>query len=487
VSIYRMRKRFARRMRQIMLAFAIIFIASIFFTFGEARIKWGKAPEGWEVVARVDKTEITREEFNSRLAAEFRAYRGEPGISLYVPLKASVLEGMIEEALKLQAAKAMGVKVVRREIRRALEEMVDSEIQAMKSMFPSERRFERFVKHKYGSMSVLRRDTERKLRSDPQFMASLKLSLLFKKLEEKVKAGVRVTEKDLLQQYDRVRLRQIVIRVDKKGGKALKLAQELAGRARRGEDFADLARKFSDDEGSAPLGGDIGWIGRGTRPEPFERLAFSLREGQIGGPIRVGDAFYILKCEGRKRELPKDFEKRKGQLLDDLRRRRQMEAWFGFVEGLKRRAKIEILDPELAAYKAYSEGDYRRAYELYKRAAEMVGRVYNAGGDPFFKPGPLYYQISLVCERLGKKGEAISWLKRAWEETQEPEVALRIGDLLRDMGKRGEAVEAYKQAREFAYEDPYIHQRLKSAFESLGLKEEAEREKRWLEEYYKGK
>ena len=487
MSIYRMRKKFARRMRQVMLAFAIVFFASIFFIFGEARVKGSRMPKEWKVVARVDKTEITRDDFNARLAREFKAYGGEPSIAIFVPLKASVLDGMIEEILKLRAAKAMRIKVEKKDIRKALDEMVDSEIQALKNRFPSERRFKRFVKHKYGSMSALRRDTERGLRSDPELMAALKLSLLFRKLEERVKERVKVTERDLLEQYDRVRLRQIVIKVDKKRGEeeAGRLARKLAERARKGEDFAELAKRFSDDKESARLGGDIGWIGRGVKPEPFERVAFSLKKGQVGGPVKVGGAFYILKCEDRKRELPKDFKNRKKQLLDDLRRRRQMEAWFEFVEGLKRRAKIEVFDPELAAYRAFAEGNFKRAYELYKKAVEMLSRIQEAGGDPFFRPGPLYYQISLVCERLGKKDEAISWLRKAWVETEEPEVALRIGDLLKEMGKKKEAIEAYKQAREYAFDDPYIHQRLKRAFESLGLKEEAEKEKRWLEEYYR--
>ena len=481
-----MRKRFARRMRQFMLAFAIIFFASIFFIFGEARINGGRMPKEWRVVAKVDRTEITRNDFNARLAQEFRAYGGEPGIAVYVPIKASVLDRMIEEVLKVRAAKAMRVKVGRRDIRKAIDEMVDSEIQALKGRFPSERRFKRFVKHKYGSMTTLRRDIERKLRSDPELMASLKLSLLFRKLEEKVRAKVKVEEEDLLKQYDMVRIRQIVIKVGKKRGEgeARKLARRLAERARKGEDFSKLAEKFSEDEKSARLGGDIGWIKRGTKPEPFERVAFALKKGEVSEPVKVGDAFYILKCEGRKRELPKDFERRKKQLLEDLRRRRQTEAWFQFLDDLRRRAKIEVLDPELAAYRAYAEGNYKRAYELYKKAVKMLERVEEAGGDPFFRPGPLYYQISLVCERLKKEEEAVSWLRRAWEETEDPEVALRIGDILKDMGRKEEAIKAYKQAREYASDDPYIHQRLKSAFESLGLKEEAEKEKKWLDEYY---
>lgn len=488
MSIYKMRKKFARRMRQVMLLFAIIFTLSIFFIFGEARVKGGKTPKEWEVVARVGGVEITRDAFNLRLNREFREYGREPGIALYVPLKASVLDGTIEEILKVRAAKEMRIKVRRGDIRKALDELVDSQIQALKSRFASERAFRRFVKHRYGDMSTLRRDIERKLRTDPEFMRALKLSVLFDKLRQKVTSKVKVGEADLLRQYEMVRLRQIVIEFGKgkrKREEALKLARQLAERAKRGEDFAQLARKFSDEKGSARLGGDIGWIGRGVKPPPFEEVAFSLKKGEVGGPVEVGGAFYVLKCEDRKRELPKDFQKKKRQLLESLRSRKETEAWFDFLDRLKRRARIEILDPELAAYKAFAEGNYKRAYALYKKAVEMLRRVQAAGGDPFFRPGPLYYQIALVCERLGKKQEAISWLRKAWDETEEPEVALKIGDILKEMGKKKGAVEAYKQAREYAYDDPYIHQRLRDAFESLGLKREAEKERKWLDEYYK--
>lgn len=477
-----MRKKFARRMRQVMLAFAIVFCASLFFFFGEARMTERKVPKEWAVVALVDEAKITREEFNFRLSREFRAYGGELNISLYVPLKASALEGMIEEMLKLRAAKAMRVKIEKRDMRKALEECVDGEVEALKSRFVSERRFKRFVKHKYGNLQVLRRDIERRLRSDSEFMDAFKLWLLFRELEERVKSRVKVSEEELLSQYDMVKLRQIVIKTDKRR-EARKLAEELARRAKKGEDFLELARKYSEEERSAELEGDIGWVGRGEKPELFERLAFSLKKGQVGGPVKVGDAFYILKCEDRKRELPKDFEKKKREMLETMRTQRQMEAWFNFLESLRRQAKIQILDPELAAYKAFIEGNYKRAYELYKKALDTSRLVQEAGGDPFLRLGPLYHQIALVCERLEKRKEAVSWLRKAWTETEEPEVALKIGDLLKELGKKKEAIEAYKQAREYAYEDPSIHQRLKQAFESLGLKEEAQREQKWLDEY----
>ncbi len=67
---------------------------------------------------------------------------------------------------------------------------------------------------------------------------------------------------------------------------------------RGGEDFANLARQFSDDPGSRQEGGDLGWFRRGSDlASEFEDAAFRLREGEVVGPVETSFGAHIIKVE----------------------------------------------------------------------------------------------------------------------------------------------------------------------------------------------
>lgn len=74
-------------------------------------------------------------------------------------------------------------------------------------------------------------------------------------------------------------------------------AERILEMLREGEDFADLARRFSEDPGSAPRGGELGWVRQGTMVEAFEDIAFQLRRGQISGVVETGFGAHIIRVE----------------------------------------------------------------------------------------------------------------------------------------------------------------------------------------------
>ena len=82
-------------------------------------------------------------------------------------------------------------------------------------------------------------------------------------------------------------------------GKALQKAREILRQAREGADFAQLAREYSQDYGSAQQGGDLGWNSRGGWVKPFADAAFGAGVGQIVGPIRSQFGWHIIKVTGR--------------------------------------------------------------------------------------------------------------------------------------------------------------------------------------------
>lgn len=77
------------------------------------------------------------------------------------------------------------------------------------------------------------------------------------------------------------------------------LAQKVAGEARAGKNFAQLATAYSKDPGSAMRGGDLGWFTKGRMVPEFEKAAFGARVGDVVGPVRSPFGLHVIKVTGR--------------------------------------------------------------------------------------------------------------------------------------------------------------------------------------------
>jgi hypothetical protein len=71
--------------------------------------------------------------------------------------------------------------------------------------------------------------------------------------------------------------------------------QEVLTRARRGDDFAALAREFSDEPGANTSGGDLGVFGHGQMVPPFEQAVFALAVGGISDIVETSFGYHVIK------------------------------------------------------------------------------------------------------------------------------------------------------------------------------------------------
>lgn len=102
--------------------------------------------------------------------------------------------------------------------------------------------------------------------------------------------------------------------------KAKEKATALLEQVRKAPDsFADVARKNSQDPGSAPSGGDLDFFGRGAMVKPFEDAAFSLKKGEISDLVESDFGFHIIKLADIKAPKQKSFEELKAGIENDLR------------------------------------------------------------------------------------------------------------------------------------------------------------------------
>src|SRR5271156_1753207 len=94
-----------------------------------------------------------------------------------------------------------------------------------------------------------------------------------------------------------------------------KKAQGILDQAKKGANFEDLAKKYSEDPGTKDKGGDLGWIVQGQTVPEFEKTAFSLDKDQISGLVKTQYGFHIIKVLDKESAHTKPFE----EVRDSLR------------------------------------------------------------------------------------------------------------------------------------------------------------------------
>ena len=114
--------------------------------------------------------------------------------------------------------------------------------------------------------------------------------------------------------------------------KARTKATELTSRARGGESFPDLAEKYSEDPGSAKLGGKLGVVRPGTMVKPFEETVFSLQEGDISDPVRTEYGFHVIQLDKVTQSKVQPFDEVREEIENEVLRLRAEEQFNELAE-----------------------------------------------------------------------------------------------------------------------------------------------------------
>ena len=118
---------------------------------------------------------------------------------------------------------------------------------------------------------------------------------------------------------EQIRASHILLKSEGKDDAAVKTrAEELLKQAKSGADFADLAKKYSEDEGSAKNGGDLDYFSKGRMVPEFEQVAFTLQPGQLSDLVKTSYGYHIIKLVDRKTVTTKTLAEVRQQLNDQL-------------------------------------------------------------------------------------------------------------------------------------------------------------------------
>jgi peptidyl-prolyl cis-trans isomerase C len=201
-------------------------------------------------LARIGDRQVTADEFRQLLRAMREAGRTDTTLETLTPLgRERLLNALVEKDLYALAAREDGLD--RREDVRFWIDQAVTEVLAKK-----------YLEHKARQVDV----------SDAALRAFYD------------------AHPDLLATPRRVKVRHIVLASKAEADAAL-------AEARAGREFAQLAQARSVDTATRTQGGDLGWLTRGVMVPAFEDLAFSLKRGEVGGPVETRLGFHVVKLD----------------------------------------------------------------------------------------------------------------------------------------------------------------------------------------------
>jgi peptidyl-prolyl cis-trans isomerase D len=187
----------------------------------------------------------------------------------------------------------------------------------------------------------------------------------------KAEAGLQVTRDDLRTYYDQHRdqyrvpeqtkVSHIWIKMpmpgadgkvdDKRVAEAQHRADDLLKQIKGGAKFDDLAKKYSEDPGSANVGGSLGWIGRGQATPEFEKVAFSMPKGQISDVVKSSDGFHIIRVDDKQDAHVKSLDEVQAEIEPVIKHQKGQQAAQKLAEDLLKQARAQGLDAAAAAQK----------------------------------------------------------------------------------------------------------------------------------------
>ena len=163
-----------------------------------------------------------------------------------------------------------------------------------------------------------------------------------------VAAQIPVSDADAKSYYDQnlkqytmgeqVRARHILIKVDKNASAAEQAAAKakaekvLAEVRKHPKDFAQLAKKYSQDPSSAEVGGDLGFFGKGMMVKPFEDAAYQLKKNEISDLVKTDYGYHIIQVTDIKPAKVHSFDEVKDEIVADIRKQQAAKKYSEMAE-----------------------------------------------------------------------------------------------------------------------------------------------------------
>lgn len=299
-----------------------ILVGILIFTAG---CQGGSIGKNKEIVAKVGDKVIGLDLYNKKLSfikQEIESQYGDKiwsmdinGKTYLQVIQETVLEQMINEEAVIQHMKKKNIKIAPKEIQTEYNNY-------MKNVKES-KEWDKFLKDNGIDEKFIKEQIETNLymqQFQEQIIKDLDLSdSNLEKFFNKHKEDYQDTE---------VRASHILVKTEEK-------AKEVLQKIKAGEDFAELAKKYSEDP-SASNGGDLGYFKKGMMVSEFDKAAFALKPGEISDPVKTKFGYHIINVIDRK-EDKKEFK----DVKENVKQSMVQQAILDRIKKISSETKIE--------------------------------------------------------------------------------------------------------------------------------------------------
>jgi peptidyl-prolyl cis-trans isomerase C len=314
------------------IAILLTFLAASF----PALAKEAKSPP--EKAAMVNGVVITQTELTKELDFHLQRFSRQ-GVQLskeqMANLKNKVLENLIDREILYQASQKAGIKVDNNKI--------DKELSAVKKRFPNEDEYKKAL----SAMKISENDIKKQIKEKLAINALIDMKITQKiVVTDKETKAFYDNHPDLFKQPEQVRASHILIKVgagadQQKKSQAMQKIKQIQKELKGGQDFAVLAKKYSEDKGSSAKGGDLGYFARGQMVKPFEDAAFGMKPNEVSDIVETRFGYHLIKVYDKKPGKILAYDEIKALLIKRLRQEKTQQEAAKYIADLKKDAKIK--------------------------------------------------------------------------------------------------------------------------------------------------
>ena len=185
--------------------------------------------------------------------------------------------------------------------------------------------------------------------TEEQLRQQIRDQLPIQKVQERVAGDVGPSQDEIEQFYEQNKAaqfttpearctRHILFNKDQKAK-----AEEVKQQLQNGGDFAELAKEYSQDPGSAEQGGELGCIGRGETVPNFEEAVFNAKQGEIVGPVETEFGYHLIEVTEIQEEATQPLSEVEGQIRDQLTTEAQSQAFTAWLQKQREQRNVKYL------------------------------------------------------------------------------------------------------------------------------------------------
>ncbi len=293
------------------------------------------------VLARVNGTDIPSAHLDRALKLFLEKNLQDPAsvpADRMKDVRKQILEGLVDAEVLYQASQAAGIRVD--------DDTVTQQMRSLRSRFPSDEEFAEYLEGQGLTLDEMKEQVRRNLATEQL-------------VQREVGSKVTVSDEEIADYYEKnnqrmrrsaaVRVSEIFVATAPGAGasarsRARQKIEAILKEIHAGNDFADLARKYSESP-DAKDGGDMGYISRDGTVPALAEAALRLKVGEISDVVETPYGYHILKVTDKREAGDVTLEEARPRISTLVMQQKEQEALNAYLAGLKASAKIEILTP----------------------------------------------------------------------------------------------------------------------------------------------